>query len=367
MVGDGANDCGALKAAHTGISLSDTESSVASPFTSRETNISCVTDVIREGRAALVTSFGLFKYMTAYSLTQFISVIILYSNKSNLTDFEFLYIDLFIISTFAFFFSRTRTYDGPLAKSPPPSSLVGIVPLFCIVLQMTVIFSIQYGSLFHARHSPWFTPSNHTSDSDEVDGCYENYTIFIVSCFQYIILAIVFSKGRPYRKSILTNHGLLLTAIILTSFSAYLAIGPFEFLRVKLKLVLPDESKGGMDFRYMLIGYGLINFATAMFVEYFVIDFLVQKKIMPKINKKSKQEYLRIERDIRRDCSWPPLTPEPLPEASSGIVINKPNVKEIKKCSNELYESVEGMSSSDWSSSRYESFSSAREVPLNPR
>ncbi|XP_044066518.1 cation-transporting ATPase 13A2 isoform X6 [Siniperca chuatsi] len=79
MCGDGANDCGALRAADVGVSLSEAEASVASPFTSKTENISCVPLLIREGRCSLVTSFSLFRYMALYSLIQLCSVLILYT------------------------------------------------------------------------------------------------------------------------------------------------------------------------------------------------------------------------------------------------------------------------------------------------
>ncbi|XP_072447464.1 uncharacterized protein [Chiloscyllium punctatum] len=82
MCGDGANDCGALKTAHVGISLSQLEASVASPFTSKQPTIECVPILIKEGRAALVTSFCAFKYMALYSMIQYVSVLILYYNMT---------------------------------------------------------------------------------------------------------------------------------------------------------------------------------------------------------------------------------------------------------------------------------------------
>jgi cation-transporting ATPase 13A2 len=57
MCGDGANDCGALKTADVGLSLSEAEASIAAPFTSRIPDISSVVILLREGRCALTTSF----------------------------------------------------------------------------------------------------------------------------------------------------------------------------------------------------------------------------------------------------------------------------------------------------------------------
>lgn len=330
MCGDGANDCGALKAAHTGISLSEAESSVASPFTSRNANISCVLNVIKEGRAALVTSFGIFKYMAAYSLCQFVSVLILYSIDSNLTDLEFLYIDLFIISIFAFFFGKTEAYNGKLVKETPLSSLMSVSPILSLLLQMLLVIGIQVGAFEHLQLQSWYKQFEHDKlDKDQV-GCVENFVIFTVSSFQYIILAVVFSKGKPYRKSIFSNYGFLITAILMVIFSIYLALWPAEFFITQFELVLPQE----FNFRLYLLGYAAINFILSIFIEQVIIDYVVFKKLRFKFHNinKSKRKYLAIERDINLDTKWPVLTSDfksaasplnPLPTCTAEIVIEK--------------------------------------------
>ena len=76
MCGDGANDCGALKQADIGLSLSQAEASISAPFTSQVTNISSMVELIKECRAGLATNFSLFNIMAIYSLIQFSSSLI---------------------------------------------------------------------------------------------------------------------------------------------------------------------------------------------------------------------------------------------------------------------------------------------------
>lgn len=155
MCGDGANDCSALRAAHIGISLSSAEASVAAPFTSKEPNIGCVKMLALEGRCALVTSFGIFKYMTLYSLIQFCTVLILYTNCSLLSDVQFLYIDLAITSSLAF----TMGNQGPsstLVAKRPMSSLISLGNVIPLILQIGLCAGIQVSALVFLFEQKWY-------------------------------------------------------------------------------------------------------------------------------------------------------------------------------------------------------------------
>lgn len=215
--GDGANDCGALKAADVGISLSEAEASVAAPFTSRIFEISCVLDVIKEGRSSLVTSFSCFKYMSLYSAIQFITVSILYKTGTNLGDFQFLYIDLFLILPLAIFMSWAKPFPRIVAKRPT-ANLVSpkvLIPLCCHIACLLVF---QIALWLVVQGQPWYIKP--VPGSDDAVQSSDNTVLFLFTNFQYILIAIVLSTGPPYREPMSKNLPFLVDVVVLCLLSS---------------------------------------------------------------------------------------------------------------------------------------------------
>jgi cation-transporting ATPase 13A3/4/5 len=273
MCGDGANDCAALKAADVGISLSEAEASVAAPFTSRTPDISCVIEVIKEGRAALVTSFSCFKYMALYSMIQFTTVTLLYSFASSLGDFQFLYIDLFIIIPIAVSMGRTLPYPRIYPKRPT-ASLVSKKVLASLFGQIIITSGVQTWTFFWVRRQDWYR----SPDADPYGGGahlkatnFENSSLFLVSCFQYILVAAVFSIGPPYRKSMWTNGWLMASVIGLSLLNLLVLLQPPKPLGLILEL-MPLPFSG----RAWLAVFALTNVAVSLAFEQWITQFISQ-------------------------------------------------------------------------------------------
>ncbi|XP_041621084.1 polyamine-transporting ATPase 13A2 isoform X2 [Vulpes lagopus] len=301
MCGDGANDCGALKAADVGISLSQAEASVVSPFTSSMASIECVPMVIREGRCSLDTSFSVFKYMALYSLTQFISVLILYTINTNLGDVQFLAIDLVITTTVAVLMSRT----GPalaLGRARPPGALLSVPVLSSLLLHVVLVAGVQLGGYFLTVAQPWFVPLNKTVPAPDNLPNYENTVVFSLSGFQYLILAAAVSKGAPFRRPLYTNVPFLLALALLGSILAGLLLVP-GLLQGPLAL----RNIADTCFKLLLLGLVAFNFVAAFVLESVLDQCLPAclRRLRPK--KASKKRFKQLERELAEQ-PWPPPT-----------------------------------------------------------
>ncbi|KAF8859586.1 P-type ATPase-like protein [Acephala macrosclerotiorum] len=267
--GDGANDCGALKAADVGISLSEAEASVAAPFTSRVFDITCVPEVIREGRAALVTSFSCFKYMSLYSAIQFTSVSFLYASASNLGDFQFLFIDLLLILPIAIFMGWTGPFPV-LCRKRPTANLVSRKVLTPLLGQITICILIQAVGFKAVQKQAWYIPPHLDREKSNIMNS-QNTTLFLVSCFEYILSGIVLNVGPPFRQSMAHNLPFVVTIVVALLFTAYMLFDPSESFAKFMQL-----TPMSWDFKSFILVLGVGYIALAWATENYVFPRLAK-------------------------------------------------------------------------------------------
>ena len=324
MCGDGANDCGALKAADVGISLSTEEASIAAPFTSSIPDISCVINLLREGKSALVTSIQTFKYMMLYSMVQFISASILMCNNSYLSDWQFMASDMFIIIPLAFFIPLTKSYHK-LTYHQPINDLISFPVITSILTQTFISGFFQFLALF-MTFDRFPNQIGYCGDlmSDKHPECVENTSVFDISFIQYLITAIAFCRGKPFKEKIFKNPFLFIYIIIMTLYCEYIFFHIDFFSRNYLKIIAFPDSKQNItyhkqfgedyedyseddsdnpqwmfEFKYYIILISLINFVLAIIFEFYIIPFFNRWWTKNKIVKLKKEiEIKEIDADL---------------------------------------------------------------------
>lgn len=219
MCGDGANDCGALKTADVGVSLSEADSSIAAPFTSQKADISSLLTVLKEGRCALTTSIQCFKYMALYSMIQFTSASFLYWFLGNLTNNQFLIFDLITVMPLAVFMSMAKPCED-LSRDQPPSELISLRVLLSVTLQAFLQIGFQIGAYIAALIV--FHPFPDIQPGDN-PGFFtiEDSVIYYMSWYEYQIICLAFSIGKPWKKPFYTNFYLVFYQIIMICLTTY--------------------------------------------------------------------------------------------------------------------------------------------------
>ncbi|XP_075056990.1 putative cation-transporting ATPase 13A4 [Mixophyes fleayi] len=314
MCGDGANDCGALKMAHAGISLSELEASVASPFTSKNPNIECVPMLIKEGRNTLVTSFSIFKFLTMFTLIGLTCILLLFWKQTLLGNYQYLMQDLAINFTV----TLTLSLNGPapkLAPYRPSGQLLSPPLLLSIFVHFIFTLVVQTTAFILLQQQPWFSetdvfsaclPLNHTGNiTMRAPGFAENHfttTMFPITGFNLIIIEFVFSKGRPFRQRLYTNY--LLSFLIIVQVVAYVFVlfADIESLYTVMELVCTPYYWRVNIFIMVLVLFIVSYVAEEGFIENRNL-WLWIKRIF---NYKSKSQYRKLQRRLQKEPEWPP-------------------------------------------------------------
>ena len=287
MCGDGANDCMALRTADIGVSLSQEEASIAAPFTSINPNISCLVNLLKEGKASLVTSIQTFKYMMIYSLVQFICVTLLMVLNSYLSENQFLAVDMVIIIPLAFFIPQTGPYKY-LTKQHPTDSLISY-PVICSILSQTLIALIfqLLAYVLCTYMDDYENICEPDEESLDIASCPINTAVFYVSNFQYLVTAIAFSISKPFRSPIYTNVFLMIFMLIAFGYSTYIVLFPDKWSIKLLQLYYFDdpelsfrrEEGDEIDGRYQ--DHNMKYYIEGLTLLNFLVSYLFEKVIVP--------------------------------------------------------------------------------------
>ena len=191
MCGDGGNDCGALRAAHVGVAMSEAEASIVAPFSTKNRSIMSCVEILKEGRCALATSFASYKFLVQYGCTMI---------TLEMTQFYFSviapqYVWVAVDSLITVLLSWTVTLAKPakfLAKCRPTARLLGAQTIASVTGQFFINAFVAAYAFVMLFQQPWFRCNE--TDSSDVDQAkwwvlgdnYEAETIAIVVLFQFI-------------------------------------------------------------------------------------------------------------------------------------------------------------------------------------
>ncbi|XP_042811226.1 probable cation-transporting ATPase 13A5 isoform X5 [Panthera leo] len=344
MCGDGANDCGALKMAHAGISLSEQEASVASPFTSKIANIACVPHLIREGRAALVSSFGVFKYLTMYGIIQLIGTSLLYWQLQLFGNYQYLMQDVAITLMVCLTMSSTHAYPK-LAPYRPAGQLLSPPLLLSVFLNTCFTCIVQICAFLYVKKQPWYCEvyrysecfldnqsnfsmnmsleRNGTENTTLIPGSvlsFESTTLWPLTTINCITAAFIFSKGKPFRKPIYTNYIFSFLLISALGLTVFILFSDFQDIYRGMEFIPTLTS-----WRVSILVAALTQFCVAFLIE----DFILQnRKLWLWIKKEfgfySKSQYRHWQKTLAEDSTWPPTNRTDYSgDGENGFYINR--------------------------------------------
>ncbi|KAG8195088.1 hypothetical protein JTE90_029667 [Oedothorax gibbosus] len=305
MCGDGANDCGALKTAHAGVSLSVAEASVAAPFTSTKQNIQCIPSIIKEGRATLSATFGAFRYMVCYCFVLLAAVLILFWDGQKPSDGGYVFIDIVLNLLPPILFGSTHAFPG-LVKRPPTRSIISFLPQFSVFSFLIIQIGVYVIAYKYTLLQPWYEPFVYVqAKTHQPAASHSGTAIITVNMMSYVIAAVIFAPGPPYRKSFTSNKIYVFVVFLEFLLVSYLTIYPADFLRKFINF----RQAPFIEYHLILYILSLANFIISYVWEVYFIQGFLFEYVVPALRRMKGpiHKFEKLQLKLAESSKWPPV------------------------------------------------------------
>ncbi|XP_030432416.1 probable cation-transporting ATPase 13A5 isoform X4 [Gopherus evgoodei] len=255
-------------------------------------------------------------------------------------NYQYLMQDVVITLLVCLTMSLTQAYPK-LAPYRPPGQLISPPLLLSVILHTGITAIMLVCGFLLVKQQPWYSemanhrecpPATHsltipnrngTANATDIPSSvlsYEDTTLWPLTTINCIILAFVFSKGKPFRKPIYTNY--IFSVLLLTQLGIclFLLFADINAVYKGMQLLCTPTI-----WRVYILIMLLVTFCVSFFVE----DVVLQNRHLWLLIKKccqfrSHSQYRKWQRKLEKDPTWPPLKRKDFAENSKNEIYINP-------------------------------------------